>query len=80
MKVQILAAFLVICLLSLDGARAAPWNSGSFDNNAAGDDSFNNNGNGGYYGAGNRGSFDGNNVGDDSFNNNGNSGEPFLYY
>ncbi|XP_054854751.1 insoluble matrix shell protein 4-like [Eublepharis macularius] len=78
MKVQLVAAFLAVCLLSLQGIRAAP-NSGSFDGNDVGSNSFNDNGNS--YAAGNGGSFDDNTVGDNSFNNNGNNdGSPVVWY
>ncbi|XP_048357502.1 trihydrophobin-like [Sphaerodactylus townsendi] len=79
MKFQLVAAFLAVCLLSLQGIRAAP-NQGSFDDNNVGSNSFNDNGNNAY-GGGNGGSFDGNTGGDNSFNNNGNNdGNPVVWY
>ncbi|XP_060113658.1 uncharacterized transmembrane protein DDB_G0289901-like [Heteronotia binoei] len=76
---KIVVAFLAICLLSLQGIRAAP-NSGSFDGNDVGSNSFNNNGNNLYGSEGNGGSFDDNTAGDNSFNNNGNNdGNPVVW-
>ncbi|XP_039181608.1 insoluble matrix shell protein 4-like isoform X2 [Crotalus tigris] len=73
MQVKVVAIFLVICLLTLEGTKARPGNVGSFDNNNVGSDSFNDNGNSYNSGpsGGNAGSFDNNKVGDHSFNDNG---------
>ncbi|XP_068812187.1 insoluble matrix shell protein 4-like isoform X2 [Struthio camelus] len=66
----------------------AVYNSHSFDDNVAGDGSFNNNGNGleppviydPVDAPGNQESFDGNRVGQHSFNDNGNGLEPPVIY
>ncbi|XP_025030422.1 insoluble matrix shell protein 4-like [Python bivittatus] len=83
MQVKVVAIFLAVCLLTLEGTRAAPGNVGSFDNNNVGSNSFNDNGNSydsGSYG-GNSRSFDNNKVGDNSFNDNGNSyNGPEIWY
>ncbi|KAJ6663517.1 hypothetical protein lerEdw1_009596 [Lerista edwardsae] len=66
---KVVAGFLLLCLVSLQGTSAAPapGNHGSFNGNNAGGGSFNNNGNAGL----NSGSFNGNNAGPESFNGNG---------
>ncbi|ETE61727.1 G-protein coupled receptor 42, partial [Ophiophagus hannah] len=75
MQVKVVALFLAICLLTLEGASARPGSVESFDNNNVGSNSFNDNGNSYNSGGsgGNGGSFDNNKVGDNSFNDNGNS-------
>ncbi|XP_068812242.1 uncharacterized protein [Struthio camelus] len=88
MERRICVAFLAVCLLLLGGTQAAPLNSHSFDDNVAGDGSFNNNGNGleppviydPVDAPGNQESFDGNRVGQHSFNDNGNGLEPPVIY
>ncbi|XP_026574583.1 insoluble matrix shell protein 4-like [Pseudonaja textilis] len=75
MQVKVVAFFLAICLLTLEGTSARPGSIDSFDNNNVGSNSFNDNGNSYNSGGsgGNGGSFDNNKVGDNSFNDNGNS-------
>ncbi|XP_058052464.1 insoluble matrix shell protein 4-like [Ahaetulla prasina] len=83
MQVKVVALFLAICLLSFEGTTARPGSVDSFDNNIAGSNSFNDNGNSVNSGGsgGNSRSFDNNKVGDNSFNDNGNSynGPEIMY-